>query len=409
MSKRTPAMGFILVTVLLDVIGIGIIIPIFPDLLKEIGGLSTGEAARTGNLLVTAYALMQFIFAPILGGISDQYGRRVVLLIALLGFTVDYLFLAFAPTIALFFIGRLFAGICGASFTTASAYIADVSPPEKRAQNFGLIGAAFGLGFIIGPLIGGFLGDIGVRIPFYAAAGLTFINFIYGYFILPESLPKENRRPFRWKRANPIGSLGQLKKNHVILGLATAMFFVYIAAHAVQSNWSYYGDEVLDWGPQEIGLSLSVVGILVALVQAVLIRIVTKKIGPVKTIYAGLVFNCLGLALFSIATEVWMIYSFLIVYVLGGLAGPTLQGIMSSQVPNSQQGELQGGLTSLVSLTSIFGPLIMGFIFFYYTETSTTYFPGASFALGALLSFVCIVLTYRTLRTYKEPAAIAEE
>ena len=409
MAKRTPALGFILITVLLDVIGIGIIIPIFPDLLKEIGNLSTGEAARVGNLLVTAYALMQFIFAPILGGISDQYGRRSVLLIALVGFTIDYLFLALAPTIALFFVGRLFAGICGASFTTASAYIADVSPAEKRAQNFGLLGAVFGLGFIIGPLIGGFLGGISVRTPFYFAAGITFLNFLYGLFILPESLPKENRRAFSWKRANPIGSLRKLKKNETILGLASALFFVYIAAHAVQSNWSYFGDEVLDWGPKEIGISLTVVGVLVALVQAVLIRFVTKKLGSVKTIYLGLAFNSLGLVLFALSTEVWMIYSFLVVYVLGGLAGPTIQGIISSQVPNSEQGELQGGLTSLVSLTSIFGPLIMGFVFFYFTETSDLYFPGASFALGAILSIICIVLTYRTLRSYQDPLGVNEQ
>lgn len=402
MAKKTPALGFILITVLIDVIGIGIIIPIFPDLLKEIGDLTTGEASRVGNLLVTAYALMQFVFAPILGGISDQYGRRIVLLIALFGFTIDYLFLAFAPTIALFFVGRLFAGICGASFTTASAYVADVSPPEKRAQNFGLIGAIFGLGFIIGPVIGGFLGGMDIRLPFYVSAVLTFLNFLYGLFVLPESLPKEQRRKFDWKRANPVGSLKQLRKSEVVLGLATALFFVYIAAHSVQSNWSYFGAEVFDWGPKEIGLSLMVVGVLVAVVQAVLIRTTTKKFGQVKTIYIGLFCNFLGLILFSVSSEVWMIYSFLVVYVLGGLAGPTLQGIMSSQVKNEEQGELQGGLTSLVSLTSIIGPPIMGYTFFYFTKSDELYFPGASFALGAILSLICVILTYRTLRNYNE-------
>ncbi len=402
MSKRTPALGFIFIVVLLDVIGLGIVIPIFPNLLSEIGNLTMGEASRVGNRLVTAYALMQFIFAPVLGGLSDKYGRRTVLLIALFGFTVDYLFLALAPTIALFFVGRLFAGICGASFTTATAYVADVSPPEKRAQNFGLIGAAFGLGFIIGPAIGGFLGDIDVRMPFYVAAGLTLVNFIYGLFVLPESLPKDQRREFNWKRANPIGSLGQLKKNTLILGLATALFFVYIAAYSVQGNWSYFGAEVFDWGPREIGISLTVVGVLVALVQAVLIRVSTKKFGQVKTVYIGLFCNFLGLALFAISTEVWMIYSFMAIYVLGGLSGPTLQGIMSSQVPNSEQGELQGGLTSLVSLTSIFGPIIMGEVFFYFTKNESLYFPGASFALGAILSLTCFILVLRALKGYKE-------
>lgn len=402
MSQKTPALGFILVTVLIDVIGIGIIIPIFPKLLEEIGGLTTAEAAGIGALLVTAYAVMQFIFAPILGGISDQYGRRIVLLIALLGFTVDYLFLAFAPTIALFFVGRLFAGICGASFTTASAYVADISPHEKRAQNFGLIGAIFGLGFIIGPGIGGYLGGIDIRMPFYISAGLTFLNFLYGLFVLPESLPKSKRRMFSWKRANPIGSLNQLRNNEIILGLATALFFVYIAAHSVQSNWSYWGKEVFNWTPGQIGNSLMVVGILVALVQAVLIRFAVKIFGSVKTIYIGLIFNCIGLVLFSLATEVWMVYTFLAVYVLGGLAGPTLQGIMSSQVASDEQGELQGGLTSLVSLTSIIGPSIMGGVFYYFTKSEKLYFPGAAFALGAIFSLTCVLLTYRTLRNYNE-------
>lgn len=397
MSKRTPGLGFIFAVVLIDIIGIGIVIPIFPELLKEMGGLTYGEASRVGGRLVTIYAIMQFVFAPILGGLSDRYGRRPVILIALVGLAVDYLFLAMAPTIALLFVGRIFAGICGASFTTASAYIADVSPPEKRAQNFGMLGAAFGLGFIIGPAIGGLLGAIDLRLPFYVAAGLTFINFLYGIFILPESLPKEKRRAFDWKRANPIGSLGKLRKNEIILGLATALFFVYIAAHSVQTNWSYFGAEQFGWETDDIGTSLTVVGVMVALVQAVLIRVATKKFGQVKTVYIGLLCNFLGLVLFAVTKEVWMLYAFLAVYVMGGLAGPTLQGILSAQVPNNEQGELQGAMTSLVSVTSIFGPIIMTETFFFFTKNPDLYFPGAAFALGAALSLVCFVLIYRLL------------
>ena len=392
MAKRTPALGFILTVVLIDIIGIGIVIPIFPDLLKEMGGINVSEASRIGNRLVTVYAMMQFVFAPILGGLSDRFGRRPVLLIALFGLGVDYLFLAMAPTITLLFVGRIFAGICGASFTTASAYVADVSPPEKRAQNFGLIGAAFGIGFIIGPALGGFIATFGVRVPFYVAAALTLINFLNGLFVLPESLPKEKRRKFEWKRANPIGSLAKLKQNNVVFGLAIALFFVYIAAHSVQSNWSYFGAEVFAWEPKDIGLSLTVVGVMVAAVQAGLIRVAVKKFGQVKTIYIGMFCNFLGLILFSISGQVWMIYAFLAVYVLGGLAGPTLQGIMSAQVPDSEQGELQGAMTSLVSLTSIFGPLIMGEIFAFFTTDGNPYFPGAAFALGAAFSLVCLLL-----------------
>ena len=398
MAKRTPALGFILTVVLIDIIGIGIVIPIFPDLLKEMGGINVSEASRIGNRLVTVYAMMQFVFAPILGGLSDRFGRRPVLLIALFGLGVDYLFLAMAPTITLLFVGRIFAGICGASFTTASAYVADVSPPEKRAQNFGLIGAAFGIGFIIGPALGGFIATFGVRVPFYVAAALTLINFLNGLFVLPESLPKEKRRKFEWKRANPIGSLAKLKQNNVVFGLAIALFFVYIAAHSVQSNWSYFGAEVFAWEPKDIGLSLTVVGVMVAAVQAGLIRVAVKKFGQVKTIYIGMFCNFLGLILFSISGQVWMIYAFLAVYVLGGLAGPTLQGIMSAQVPDSEQGELQGAMTSLVSLTSIFGPLIMGEIFAFFTTDGNPYFPGAAFALGAAFSLVCLLLMRKPLK-----------
>lgn len=403
MSNRTPALGFIFITVLIDVIGLGIVIPIFPDLISQIGDMSYAEAARIGGRLVTIYAVMQFVFAPILGGLSDQYGRKIVILISLLGLSIDYLFLALAPTIALFFVGRIIAGICGASFTTASAYIADVSAPEKRAKNFGMLGAAFALGFIVGPALGGFLGAYGLRVPFFVAAGLTGLNFIYGLFILPESLSKEERRSFTWKRANPIGAMGQLKKNPIILGLATALFFVYIASHAVQTNWSYFGAEVFAWKPKDIGFSLTIVGLMVAVVQGGLIGFFTKKFGNKTTVYVGLTMNLIGLLLFAFVTQTWMLYSVLAIYVLGGLAGPTLQGIMSSKLPKNEQGELQGGLTSLMSLAAVFGPIIMTETFYFFTNrNSDHYFPGAAFALGGIFSLVCLLLCARTFRRLPE-------
>lgn len=396
MSKRTPALGFILITVLIDVIGVGIIIPIIPELLAELG--VEGNAAFTGGLLIFSYAIMQFLFAPVLGGLSDQYGRRLVILISLIGLTADYLLTAFAPTIMWLFAGRIIAGIGGASFTTASAYIADISAPEKRAQNFGMIGAVFGLGFIIGPLIGGFLGGIDTRLPFFVAAGLTFLNWLYGFFILPESLPKENRRKFDWKRANPIGNLKGLTRYPILTNLFIAFFIIYVAGHAVQSNWSFFGEEVFGWKAFDIGLSLTVVGISVAIVQAVLIRSAVKKLGQKKTVLAGLIFNFIGLVLFAMAVQEWMIYSFLVVYVLGGLAGPTLQGIMSSNVPANEQGELMGTLTSLQSLGNIFGPLIMTGTFTYFTSTENFYFAGSAFTLAAVLSLCSGILVYRTIR-----------
>lgn len=406
MSKRTPALGFIFITVLIDVIGIGIIIPVMPQLLEELGAGSAGEASMTGGILLSSYAIMQFFFAPILGGLSDKYGRRLIILISLFGLTIDYLFLALAPTIALLFVGRLIAGIGGASFTTASAYIADVSTPEKRAQNFGLLGAAFGLGFVLGPAIGGFLGDIGTRIPFFAAAGLTMLNWIYGFFILPESLSKENRREFSWKRANPVGSLRQLRSYPLMFGLITSIFIIYIATHSVNSNWSFFNEEVFDWSPKQIGLSLTYVGVLVSIVQAVFVKIFIKRFGVKKAIYTGLAFNALGLLLFSMVYQEWMIYAVTTIYVLGGIAGPSLQGIMSNMVPSNQQGELMGAITSLQNLANIIGPFIMTSIFFYFTSKSDLYFPGAAFALGSVLILVSIVFATRTLRNYQPDGKI---
>src|SRR5688572_20407482 len=261
--KRSAALGFIFVTLLIDVIGLGIIIPVLPKLIEKLTGEGLSEASRYGGFLMFSYAVMQFVFSPILGGLSDRYGRRPVLLFSLLGLGIDYIFLAFAPTLAWLFVGRIVAGICGASFTTAFAYVADISAPEKRAQNFGMMGAAFGLGFIIGPLIGGVVGEeFGPRAPFIAAAGLSLLNWLYGYFILPESLSKENRRKFDWKRANPFGSLQFLRRYPAIGGLAFAFFLIYMGAQAVMGNWSFFTIYRFGWSEKMVGLSLGAVGLL---------------------------------------------------------------------------------------------------------------------------------------------------
>jgi len=399
--KRQAALGFIFVTLLIDVTGFGIIIPVMPKLITELQGGGMSEASRIGGLLMFAFSFMQFFCAPILGNLSDQFGRRPVLLAALFGFTIDYLILAFAPNIVWLFVGRILAGITGASFTTASAYIADISPPEKRAQNFGMIGVAFGVGFIIGPVIGGVLGHFGSRWPFFASAAITFLNFLYGYFILPESLKKENRRNFEWKRASPWGSLLQLRKFPVIGGLVFSFFFIYIAAFAVQGTWTFFTMEQFKWDEMMVGYSLGVVGLLVAIVQGGLIRVIIPKIGQKKSVYLGLAFYSLGLLLFAFATQSWMMFVFLIPYCLGGIAGPAIQGIISSEVPANQQGELQGGLTSLISVTSIIGPPLMTNIFAGFTsKDAIIYFPGAPFLLGAILMVVSLILAMRTLKSY---------
>ncbi len=407
-SNRKAAMGFIFITLLIDVTGFGLIIPVMPKLIEQLLGVSDiSKASQYGGWLTFAFAFMQFIFAPVLGNLSDKYGRRPILLFSLLGFGIDYIFLSFAPSIGWLFIGRLIAGITGASFTTAAAYIADISTPENRAQNFGMIGAAFGLGFIIGPLIGGLLGELGPRVPFMVAAGLALSNWLYGYFVLPESLDATHRRPFDWKRANPLGSLLQLRKYPAVGGLVVSMVLVYLAAHAVQSNWSYFNIEKFKWSPKMIGISLGVVGLLVGLVQGGLVRIVNPRIGNEKSVYVGLGLYAVGLLLFAFASQSWMMFVFLIPYCLGGIAGPALQSIMSGHVPPNEQGELQGALTSLMSATSIVGPPMMTNLFAYFTSNRAPfYFPGASFLLGSVFMMASAIWAYFALRHEKVAAEI---
>jgi DHA1 family tetracycline resistance protein-like MFS transporter len=398
-SQKISALGFIFITLLIDVIGLGIIIPVMPKLISELTGDDISAASRDGGWLLFAYAFMQFICAPLIGGISDQFGRRPVLLASLFGFGVDYIFLAFAPTLAWLYAGRIIAGIMGASFTTGAAYIADISTPEKRAQNFGLLGAAFGLGFIIGPVLGGLLGQYGSRVPFMAAAALSFINWLYGYFILPESLKPENRRKFDWSRANPAGSLANLKRYPVIYGLIISLGLVYVALHAVQSNWSFYVIEKFKWTDAQIGYSLGAVGVLSAIIQGYLIRLIIPKLGQKRGVYLGLLLYAAGFILYAMASEGWMMYVFMIPYILGSIAGPSLQGIISTQVAANEQGEIQGALTSLQSLTSIIGPPLMANLFSFFTQPAApVYLPGAPMIMAAVLTLVSAYLARRSLK-----------
>ena len=400
-KNRKAAIGFIFITLLIDVTGLGLIIPVVPKLIEDLlHTTNISKVALFGGLLTFSYAIMQFLFAPVLGNLSDKYGRRPVLLFSLLGFGLDYILLAFAPSIGWLFVGRIIAGITGASMTTASAYIADISTPETRAQNFGMIGAAFGLGFIVGPMIGGLLGEMGPRIPFLVAAGLALLNATYGYFVLPESLDVSNRRAFDWKRANPISSLKNLSRFPAVAGLIVSFFLIYVASHAVQSNWSYFNIEKFKWTPKMIGISLAVVGVLVSLVQGVLVRFVNPKIGNEKSVYVGLGLYTIGLVLFGLASQSWMMFVFLIPYCLGGISGPGLQAIISGTVPANEQGELQGSLTSIISITSIVGPLVMSNLFAFFTgPIAPFYFPGAPFMLAAVLMLLSCFFAYKALRT----------
>ena len=398
-APRQPAIPFILITALIDSISIGIIIPVFPKLIMSMEHCNESQAAVVGGWLMFWFAIMQFVMSPILGSLSDKYGRRPVLLLSLFGFGIDFLLLAFAPNLWWLFVGRILAGIMGASYTTAAAYIADISNDENRSKNFGMLGAAFGLGFIIGPGVGGLLALWGVRVPFLACAALSLLNWLYGYFILPESLPTDRRRAFEWKRANPVGAFINITKHRSILGFLVVFFLLYLGAQAVMSNWQYYTMLKFGWDEKAIGISIMTVGIIVAFVQGVLVRVVNKRIGNSNAMLMGLTLYTIGMAGFGLAPSgAWLMVAIL-PYCLGGINGPAIQTLMTESVPSNAQGELQGIITSVQSITSIIGPLLMAGIFSHYTQPGNFYFPGAAFITASGLMFLALVIAWLTIRS----------
>lgn len=402
MSSRAPgklAFVFVLLTVLMDTIGLGIIIPVTPELIMELTGEGLSRAAIFGGWLAFSYAIMQFVCAPILGNLSDRFGRRPVLLYSVASLGIDYLLMAMAPTIAWLFVGRALAGVAGASFTTAYAYITDISPPGKRAQNFGMIGAAFGAGFILGPAIGGLLGGYGARAPFFVAAVLSLANFVYGFFVLPETLAQDKRREFKWRRANPIGTLLQIRRHPAVIGMLAALFLWQIAHQVMPSIWTYYTMLKFGWSEREVGYSLGLVGLLLVGVQAGLIQLLIDRLGEQRTVYFGFAMMATGFAGFAFSSEGWMMYAFCVPFALGGVGMPALRGMMANQVPENAQGELQGALSSIVSLTAIVAPLFMTQLFGYFTaDPGSLYFPGAPFLSAAVLVVASILWFSRTLR-----------
>jgi MFS transporter, DHA1 family, tetracycline resistance protein len=395
-SARPASIKFILVTLFLDVLGIGLIIPILPKLLGSFYGGDEAATADVYGLYVAAYALMQFCFSPILGSLSDAFGRRTVLLVALFGQGLDYVLMANAPTAGWLLVGRIVAGITGASIGTCTAYIADVTPPEKRAQSFGFIGMAFGLGFIAGPGLGGLLGKVDLRLPFWVASGLVLCNALYGTFVLPESLPPERRRSFSWARANPVGTLLTLKKYPAVLGLVASVFVANLAQRMLESTWVLSSQYRFKWDPAQTGGSLAVVGVGAALVQGLLVRRVVARYGERRTLVGGLLLGALAFALYAVAPTGLFILCVIPLGTLGGIAGPATQGLMSKTVPPTEQGLLQGGVTSLVSITSIIGPPLATRLFSFFIGSNAPFaFPGISFAVGALLMVVSMVLAIR--------------
>ncbi|MBI4658997.1 MAG: TCR/Tet family MFS transporter [Verrucomicrobia bacterium] len=409
MTPRKPALAFIFVTLALDILGIGLIIPILPRLVEHFEGGNVAAASHTVGLLAALYSLMQFLCAPLLGNLSDRFGRRPVILASLFGSGLDYFLLAYAPNLGWFYAGRIIAGVTGANFAAATAYIADVSPPEERAANFGLIGAAFGLGFILGPALGGLLGNVGLRVPFMVAGGLTILNWLYGLFVLPESLGRENRRVFGWGRSNPVGSLLDLRRYPLVLGLTATFFLIHLAHQVLPSTWVLYTSYRYQWTVGQTGLSLAIVGLTAAIVQGGLTRVIVPRLGEEKATIVGLSIAAASYAGYGLATEGWMIYAVLIAGSLAGITGPAVQGLISRSVGADEQGGVQGSLTSLASVAGIAGPPIATGLFGHFIgKTTTVHLPGAAFFFSAVLVVAALLLALRSFRNNGRDIAVSE-
>ncbi len=391
------ALAFIFITVLIDAIGFGVVIPVFPQLIMQLTGRSLASAAEVSGWIAFLYASVQFLMGPVIGGLSDRFGRRPVLLASLAAFSIDYLVMAFAPTLWWLVAARVVAGITGATFPTAYAYIADVTPPEKRGANFGVIGMAFGFGFIIGPALGGFVAGFGHEVPFLVSAGLAMANFLYGLFVLPESLPPESRRPFEWRRANPVGALVRLKSAHpVVLMLAATVFVWTLSYQSLYSIWSYHGQQRYGWTPEQVGWSLAAVGVTGAIVQGFLGRKLIPRFGQRNIIIVGLLSAVAGYSTYALADAGWTVYLGIAVSACQGLVFPCLQGLMSAEVGPTEQGELQGAVASIQSLSAIVGPPLMTTVFARFSAADApVYAPGAPFMVSLIFVAVTAVMFFR--------------
>ena len=431
-KPRQAAIAFILVTLFIDILGIGVIVPVLPELIIELlwgHSATTAEtitvidpatgvgqeitrdrmysiAGRYAGVIAASYAFMQFIFAPIMGVLSDRFGRRPVILVSLFGLGIDFLIQGFATSIGWLFAGRILAGVMGANFTTANAYIADVSTDETRARNFGFMGMMFGLGFTIGPAIGGLLGDWSPRLPFFVSAGLALVNWLYGYFVLPESLPPEKRAPLSFKQANPFSSIMRLGAYPLVAGLAIVFMCKSLAQRGLENVWVLYTSYRYDWDTTTNGMALGLVGICAIVVQGGLVRPVVKRFGERKTVIFGSVVGTLGFLGYGLAYQGWMVYVIIISTSVGGLAGPAIQSLVTSTVNETEQGKIQGALTSLTSLTNIIAPVFFNTLLFSYfiSDRSPIHLPGAPFLVGSLLLAISTGIAVLVFRKFPKSA-----
>jgi MFS transporter, DHA1 family, tetracycline resistance protein len=390
MTGRLP-LAFILLTVMIDSMGIGLILPVMPDLLEEVGGLTLAEAAIWGGILTTSFAVMQFLFSPVVGNLSDRFGRRPVMLVSLAVMAADYLVMAVAGSLWLLLAGRIVGGIAAATHSTANAFMADISAPHEKAARFGLVGAAFGVGFVLGPLLGGLMAEFGTRAPFYAAAALAALNLAFGFFVMPETLPARLRRPFRLARANPFGAFLSVGRLPGVGRLLTIFFLYQVAFMVYPAVWAFFATARFGWEPRMIGLSLAAFGIAMALVQGGLIRVILRVLGERNTVLYGLVFNVFAFLAVGLVTSGAVALILTPLTALGAVVTPALQGIMSRTVPDDAQGELQGVISSTASLAMIVSPLLMTQVFAAFTAPGAEVFlPGAPFLVSMLLMVACM-------------------
>lgn len=410
--RREPGFGFILVTLLIAVLGIGLIIPVLPRLVTELSGGSPSDSAFVYGIFVAVYAAMQFLFSPLIGALSDRFGRRPVLLVSVAGSAVDYLFLAFAPTLALLFVGRLISGITAATLATANAYVADVTPPEQRPKRFGIMGAVFGLGFVIGPLVGGILGEYSLRLPFLFAAGLAGVSFVYGWLVLPESLPPESRSKLQLRKANPLAALVALKQYRGVIPLASVLTMLNLAQFSLHSVWVLYTAYRFNWGTRDVGLSLAFVGVMAAVVQGGLTGKVVKLVGERKTVYLGATSAALAFMGYGLSTAGWMLYPAIVLGAIGGLVGPASQSLITREVGKSHQGAVQGALTSLSSLCYVVAPLVATWLFGHFSgKGAIAEIPGVPFFAASAMAVTALMIALVFVRPHEskeaEPIAVA--
>lgn len=400
MKTKKASVQFIFATILLDALGIGILIPVMPDLIRRFSS-DPAFVSHYFGYFISIYALMQFGASPVLGALSDRFGRRPVLLVSLIGAVLDYILMAFAPNLSILFVGRIISGLTGASMTVATAYMADISNDENRSANFGMIGAAWGLGFIIGPAIGGLVGSQGHQYPFLAAAALNLLNFVFGLFILPESLPAELRRHVDFKKLNPLKSLSKILKSSPTFALIWCFVLLCMAGQVHPSSWALFTQYKFKWSPADIGFSLSVVGIATAIVQGGLTRVLIPRWGEFKSVIIAVIISAIAYAGYAFAGESWMMYAILVPSSIAGIAGPALQSLISRETPSQEQGELQGTLVGLMSLTAILGPLLYTELFARMTAVEVVSpFPGAPYVAASIISILSgVILIFHCHKT----------